>query len=426
MSKTIHFILINKLLSIFFLFASVISYCQDADSTKKNTPNVVISLPENNNIIASDTVHQNRENSLLDIEDDRGIYIITEKGKLQFRILGSVRYSAFYDFKNVPSKNSFNYYEIPTGDANIKLPNYYNNLNFSRFGFEVTRKTNNGDFFIRLEMDFSGPDNAFRIRHAYGKYKNYIIGQTWSLLTNVEILPASVDPDGPVGALAIRTPQFRVSYNLSDKLYSAFAIEYSLPDYNPPDSINVQFVQTIPNLLARFNTSGNYASFQLAGILAPITGVQDEAIKKTVFGYGLTFSGMTQMKKNDQLLFQATFGNAIAHMINPFSGSGQDMAYNASNNTFKGLSVLGGFLSYVHHWPHNISSYFSLGYATIGNRYFQNDSDFSKCYSISANAFWNVVEGLKVGVEGLFGERFNIDNTSGTATRIWILFYYDF
>lgn len=421
-----NFIFLSRSLLILFLFISSLAFGQHTDSTKKAPTNVVVSLNDNQKIIPIDTVHKNRENSLLDIGDDRGIYIITEKGKLQLRIVGSVRYSAFYDFKNVPSKNNFNYYEIPTGEANIKLPNYYNNLNFSRFGFEVTRKTNKGDFFIRLEMDFAGPNNAFRIRQAYGKYRNYIVGQTWSLLTNVEILPASVDPDGPVGALAIRTPQFRVSHKFSDKLYSAFALEYSLPDYIPPDSIDVQFVQTIPNLLARFNTSGNYGSLQLAGIVAPITGLQNEAIKKTVFGYGLSLSGMAQLKKNDELLFQATFGNAISHVINPFSGSGQDMAYNALNDTFKGLSVMGGFLSYVHHWPHDISSYFSVGYATIGNRYFQNDSDFSQCYSVSANAFWNIVEGLKVGVEGLFGERFNIDNSSGTATRIWVLFYYDF
>ena len=391
------------------------------DTTKK-----VVSVDLNQSVIPQDTNHQEVENSPLDIGENRGLYILTDNGNLQMRILGSVRFSAFYNLWDLNSDNSFDTYLIPTGSANFRLPSYYNSLNFSRFGFEVTRKTINGDFFIRLEMDFAGPDNTFRIRQAYGKYKRFLVGQTWSLLTNVQNLPTTVDPNGPVGAISIRTPQFRFSHRLSSKILAAYAIEYSLPDYTAPDSVTVIFVQTIPNLTARFNTNFKFGSAQLSAIIAPITGYQNEENKNTSFGYGLSLSGKIKLAHSDELLYQGTYGNAISHFLNPFSGNGEDMVYDPDNNQFKGLNVIGGWLSYGHHWPKRVSSYFSFGIATINNRSFQLPSDYDFSYNFSANGFWSIVEGLKVGLEVLYGERFNIDGSRGKASRIWTLFYYDF
>lgn len=392
-----------------------------ADTTKK-----VISVDLNQSVIPQDTNHQEVENSPLDIGENRGLYILADKGDLQMRILGSVRFSAFYNLWNLSSENSFNTYDIPTGDDNFRLPSYYNSLVFSRFGFEVTRKTNSGDFFIRLEMDFAGTDNTFRIRHAYAKYKNFLVGQTWSLLTNVQNLPTTVDPDGPVAAVAGRTPQFRYSHKITNNVFGAYAIEYSLPDYTAPDSVDVSFVQTIPNLTARFSANYKFGSVQLAAIVAPITGYQDQQNKNTTFGYGFTLSGKFDLAHSDKLLYQGTFGNAISHFLNPFSGSGEDMAYDPNDNEFKGLNVLGGWLSYGHHWPNRVSSYFSFGIASISNRSFQTNSDYNFSYDFSVNGFWTVVEGLKVGLEVLYGERFNIDGSRGKASRVWTLFYYDF
>ncbi len=55
------------------------------------------------------------ELSPLDITKDRGLYIITPDGKMQLRILGSVRYSILYDFVDMPVKKVYNSYYIPTG-----------------------------------------------------------------------------------------------------------------------------------------------------------------------------------------------------------------------------------------------------------------------------------------------------------------------
>ena len=66
-----------------------------------------------------------QEVSPLDIADDRGIFIQTKDGKMQLRILGSVRFSLLYDFIDYPISKTFNTYYIPTGDDNVNVPNFF-------------------------------------------------------------------------------------------------------------------------------------------------------------------------------------------------------------------------------------------------------------------------------------------------------------
>jgi len=411
---------------LIFVFISTLGYNQENADYDLDSAKVFITTPDSEQTTVQDTIDQKRENSPLDIGQDRGLYIIADEGKLQMRILGSVRFSAFYDSKNLISKNRFSTFYIPTGDENIFIGNYYNSLGFSRIGYEVTRKTTKGDFFIRIESDFAGQNNDYRIRHAYGRFRNFLIGQTWSLLTNVSSLPSTVDPSGADGSINIRTPQIRYSRNISETIKGSIALEYSLPELISPDSINITFLQTVPNVTARINGKVKFAYLQMSVIIAPITGVNPDGKKNTSFGYGMSLSGTLEMNQTNHLLFQATYGNSIAHFLNPFRNTGQDMAYDPVTSEFSGLNVAGGFLSYGHKWPKDISSYLSFGVTSITNKSFQPGSNFDFSYSISGNAFWKIVQGLRIGLEFMYGERFNIDGSRGSAGRLWALFYYDF
>lgn len=418
----------NAIIFILWIFYSLPGYSQEEakKDVGKVAQNVYMNAADDSNIILQDTSNHMTENSPLDIQAGRGIYIMADENKLQMRIMGSIRFSAFYDNRNMTSPNSFSTYLIPTGDNSYRLANYYNSLNFSRLGFEVTRKTAKGDFFTRLEMDFAGPGNTFRIRQAYGQYGHFLVGQTWSLMSNVTSLPAMVDPAGPVGAVKNRTPQMRYSKKMASGFYGSFALEYSLPEYNGTDSVDITFVQTIPNITSRFSKQGKSGSIQISTIIAPISGVDPSGTRNNSFGYGASVSGSVNLKKKDVFLFQGTYGLAISHFINPFSGQGQDMVFDPVDDKIVGLYASGAYISYGHNWPRDISSYFSFGMASVSNRNFQSGSDFDYSYGASGNAFWQIVDGLRIGLEYLYGKRINIDGTHGNADRLWALFYYDF
>ena len=80
----------------------------------------------------------------------------------------------------------------------------------------------------------------------------------------------------------------------------------------------------------------------------------------------------------------------------------------------------------MNNWFKNISSYFSFGIAPLMNRSFESANDYNFSYNFSFNGFWNISDGLRVGLEYLYGQRYNFDMTRGSANRVWALFYYDF
>lgn len=87
---------------------------------------------------------------------------------MRMRILGSLRFFIVFNNILIENKNSLGTFVIPTGNQNQSLPNYYNSLEESRLGFEITRSTDKGNVFVRIETDFAGPF-GFRLRHAYGQ-----------------------------------------------------------------------------------------------------------------------------------------------------------------------------------------------------------------------------------------------------------------
>jgi len=366
--------------------------------------------------------------SPLDITDDRGIYILTKDGNMQLRILGSVRFAINDDFVILPVQNTFNTYYIPTGDDNIKINNFNSSLGQTRLGFEVSRKLKNKNVFIRLETDFNGKDGAFRIRHAYGQIGHFLVGQTWSLFSNVSSLPAMVDGNGPTGSVTLRTAQARYSGTNKKGTNWAVAMEYSRPDLNTIDldTTGLSIVQVIPDVTARIERQGIFGAVQLSTVLTTLSIKDSNNKVSNSFGWGGQLSGTIDFKRRHQLLYQLTYGRSIAHFITTFSGTGRDFIYNPETREFEGLNSFGGFLSYGFDWTKSLKTNISAGYAELSNKEYQLGDTYKNSMSMSLDSFWTIVDGLKLGVEYVYGQRWNKDGSSGNASRISTLFYYDF
>lgn len=394
----------------------------DTDTTKK-----IISSSQRSDEFETDTLTI-EESSPLDISNDRGLYLVAPDGNMQLRILGSIRFSALYDMVEMPVKKNFNTYYIPTGESNIRQPNYYNTLNESRIGFEVKRNVGKRVVFGRLEMDFNGNNGQFRIRHAYGQIGNLLFGQTWSLFSNVSSMPATVDGNGPTGSVILRNPQIRYSNRINSHLDFAVAIEYSIPDLSTQeyDTLELETIQLVPDLTARIKRSGDFGDVQLSVVVNTIS-IKDPAHHVTnLFGYGGSLSGVFRLPEGQSITYQATYGKSISHFITTFSGTGMDAVYNSSKGRYESLYSFGGFVSYGFDYNENITSSVSMGYADIFNKNYQADDSYKNSLSLSFDAFWEIIRGARVGFEYVYGRKWNVDNESGRASRFWMLFYYDF
>ena len=367
------------------------------------------------------------EISPLDISKNRGLYIITPDKKMQLRILGSMRFSTFYDNTEMPMKSTFSTYYIP--DKNQKILNFHNSLSQTRIGFEVTRAALNHTVFIRIETDFDGIGNSYRIRHAYGQIGGFLVGKTWSLFSNVSDMPATVDKNGPTGAISPLNPQIRYGENYTNFSW-ALGLEYSEPDIYQLnyDSLNVNYstVQVFPDAIGRIGLHGAFGSIKLSLLLNSLSIKNKDLAVDNSLGYGASLSGKINITNGHKLYFQTAFGKSISHYMSIFSNTGQDAVYNPKTEKFENLYSMGSYITYGYDWNPKISTNASLGVARIHNLDFQSGDVYKNSFSASVDAFWRVIDGARIGISYLYGRRTNKDNSTQNASRIWVLYYYDF
>lgn len=374
------------------------------------------------------TDSSDNEDAPLDIGIDRGLFIQTPDHKLQLRILGSVRYLAVFDGFDLENKQAFSPLEISTETPTSPSPNYFNSLDQSRLGFEATRRTATGDIFIRLEMDFNGP-KGFQIRHAYGQYQQFTVGQTWSLFSQIALLPPMVDLDGPLGSITTRTPQIRfTTTDLLDDTKVSFSLEAVEHNYSGIDSVGLSAIQFLPNPAVRFQRSFPWGDAQVSAIVPILAGryLDDDQIQLRV-GFGLLVAAEVPVSAEGRMFGQLSIGRAITEFLGPFRGRGFDIIVEPDSATqaYSPLTVA-GFVTYQHTWQEWLMSNVSAGFATLESRAWVSPSQYQFGYSLQANTFWNVVEGARIGAEVTFGGRVDVSGASGWASRAAALFYYDF
>ena len=404
-----------------FFVGPDMSYGQVADSTR-------VFLGSD---FSLDSLHRDTtkiiEDAALDIAQDRGLFIVTPDRQMQLRILGSVRYLVVYDDRDLSSKNSLNTYQIDVGDQSQRIPNYYNGLNQSRLGFEVTRKTGKGNVFVRLETDFAGV-NGFRIRHAYGQYGRFLFGQTWSLFSNITSLPATVGFGGPVGSISVRTPQIRfTTWNVFfPGSIVTLGLEYFKPDIFVPDTIIAKSFQVIPDITARIEKSLKWGSIQLSGIVPILSGMSEEGEYVFRPGWGLSFSTVINSWAAGKWYFQGAGGQAITRFFNDLSGQGLDLLFNPETGKSHLPFAYGTYFTYEHHWTARIFSNITYGLLIFQKEDFTPDDTYYRGNNFCLNTFWSIVEGSRLGLEYIHAFRTNKDGTKGRANRVNLLFYYDF
>ncbi len=366
------------------------------------------------------------EDAALDIAQNRGIFIVSPDSKLQLRIVGSVRFLAVYDNRNLRDKNNFITFDIPTGEVNRRLPNIFNGLDQTRFGFEITRQTESGNVFVRLETDFAG-ENGFRIRHAYGQYNRFLFGQTWSLYSHITNVPATVDLNGPTGSSGVRTPQIRFSKR---KLFRGWdfsaSLEYSIPDITLPDTLTLESVQLIPDVAVRFDKNYDWGALELTGLLTILSGQNDAGDLFTTQGWGVAMSSVLNSWAQGKWYFQVNGGRGVTRYLGDMAQQGFDLIINP--DTGKGVSpfAFGSFVTYEHTWNEKTFSNFSYGVSYLEKQRISPPDAFRWGDSFRVNTFYSVVDGARFGLEWILGDRRNIDKTKGRANRFNFLVYYDF
>ena len=199
----------------------------------------------------------------------------------------------------------------------------------SRFRFTTTTDTEEGDKITGvLEFDFLVTNNGNerisnsytpRMRHAFLKYKNWTVGQTWSTFMDVGALPETVDFIGVTDATIFdRQPLVK---------YTNGAWEFALE--NPETTVTpnggggriVADDNNVPDFVARYMSKQDWGYFKVAGLLRQIKYENGTDIDGSSSAWGVSLTGKVNLDGGDD----------IRVIFNTGSGLGRYIGLNAAN-----------------------------------------------------------------------------------------------
>ncbi|MCH8106574.1 MAG: hypothetical protein IIC58_13905 [Proteobacteria bacterium] len=290
----------------------------------------------------------------------------------------------------------------------------------SRINFSATE----GDLKVYLEGDFFGGGSSelvsnsrhFRLRHAYGKWGDLLIGQTWSTFmdANWVLYPSTVDFAGPAGATFIRQSILR--WTVSDGL--DFALENPenrvtdrIDPADPKKDVN-RGRDTIPDIILRYASSGD-VSWQVAGLFQ-----QFEADGSAADGESETNIGLT-----GGVAFKTGSGSVSAK----FNANSNRYTYYGFGNP--AAVVVGNTIELIDHtsivlaWNHNYGgadnakTTVAFGQVSFDDE-FLRPTDIDTVSTIHVNYRWSPRDNVNLGVEVITADREDVNGDSGDATRI--------
>ena len=285
----------------------------------------------------------------------------------------------------------------------------------SRFFLAASRPVGDKTLSAHIEMDFLGSgqgnelvSNSYspRLRRAFMKYGNWLVGQEWSTFQNTSAIPESASflilSDGMV---FVRQPQIRYTHG-----NWMFAVEN--PNTTTLNS-GSRDENIIPDVVARYNMSGEFGNVSIAGIARQLRAdfgtAEDEA-----FGYGLSVSGRLNVGEKDDVRFNLVGGEGIGRYVGLAASRSTALD---PNGDLEAVPSYGGLIAWRH--PFGETARFSGGYSGlfIDNPDYLPDTMTSSVQSVFGAILWDVAPNVTLGTELMHGIREIESGADGSITR---------
>lgn len=354
--------------------------------------------------------------------------------KFRFGFGGYVKLDALYDFNGIGDRYAFTLSTIPTGDEPGYGPYFNMHVRETRFSFDL-RYTDAGvpmnqafvevDFFTTSLTNFAAP----RLRHAYLRWGDFLVGQTWRILTDLRTLPFIIDFAYADSLNASRAPQLRWEKRVTPWLGARVGIE--MPEeggVENPDAIAGRVSPRLPRFAGGLSLEHPWAFFSVGGSVSELRWDVPNASD----AHALTWTAVANARsfldsrKRGFLSMHASIGRGSTEStVGVFAGTEANAALRPSGSldTTLAYSLVA---SYAQRWIDPISTNISLAWARITPSEQRGATQMARTRSLHANVVWSVNEPIQTGIEYMVGERKNVDGSSGTAQRVQAMAMYSF
>jgi hypothetical protein len=360
------------------------------------------------------------------------------------KLNGFVELDATYDFsgaiEDIRGQDWATFVEFqPLDEGEFNEERLYVTARTSRVGLTTTTPTDHGNLVVRVEGDFNSPSafnysteattngTNFRIRHAYGEYAGFLVGQTWANFTDLGSLPDTVDFN-PHGAFALtRSPGVRYTANLGGPTL-AIALE------NPQSIVvNTEVEQSFtigrefdrfPDVSANFTMPLAFGHLNLRGLAFEYQGRTAAGVEDETWGWGVGASGSVKLGAADTVVWSVQGGDGIGRYM--FQTLFQGAAFVGDEiETWKAIAYHVGL---THNWSPSLRS--NLIWTQT---FFDEDDELAEAAAASpfgngaankridvafVNTFYSPVKGVELGLEYSYGRRTVFDAALSLADRL--------
>ena len=284
----------------------------------------------------------------------------------------------------------------------------------SRIGFESSTPSGKGIISTKIEADFysygSDNRNLFRLRHAYGEYDGWLVGQSWSTFMDVDDLPETVDFNGPIGAPFSRRAMVR--YAFGDATRTALI---TLAAEDPVDQFGGGSAnERVPELVARMDKTFAWGAINLRALAH-----EKRSSTQTKRGYGFAVGGNYKFGDKDSLMGQYTLVNGDVDQLYGSNG----YAVDAQTGAITFDKNQGLVIGYAHIFSDKLRGNIATGFNRGKTAQASENRTLEEAF---LNVIYSPVKDVDLGGEWIYGSRRTFRDGTGTLSRFDLMARYSF
>ncbi|RBP74119.1 DcaP family trimeric outer membrane transporter [Marinobacter nauticus] len=341
-------------------------------------------------------------------------------------IYGYARLNASYDINEDISKNtgtrSGDFSQVNTGAAEDSEASGYFGADAVQSRLGITTKLTSG-LKINLEGDFRGGASGgqLRLRHAYGQYKNWTLGRTWSNYNSFVGNTSVLEMDGVAGNAGLynRTAQVR---------YTTGGFSVALED--PKSKILDEASKNgLPTLTARYESGAGALKYSTAALIQEV-GYDDGDTDDSALGFAVF--GAARYQLTDDLSIQ---GN-----LNYTDGANGYLWRSGTNYYGEDAYLNGDSVETIAGYGANLGATFKVGPGALSVVYGLTSMDWDDAkedglnvadkHERNTNAFitykWSPLKSVTLGAEYGRYEVKKVNGDEGDANRLMFAAQYNF
>lgn len=350
--------------------------------------------------------------------------------KLSYGFGGFVNLNAILDFNGLDNYDDFTTSQIPINPSPYEDSfRFHMTARQSRLNFIVGYETPWGNLKGFVSGDFYNgnimSNSFFRLREAYLELGRVLLGQTNTTFGNPNVVPMTVDFEGPNSASTLRNPMIKYTSKVVNGWNYILALEMRGTDIRTFPNTAKPFVTT-PSFVANLYKTGEWGTVTLTGMVDITRYFDLDSTARHDIGYGGALSGIINTWGENHFSVFLVGGKGVSDFVSDLNGMNYNGVPDLTENKIVLLNSLGGFIAYTQNWSGTLSSNFIYSYLELEKSKLLNNTDFRYSQYALVNLFYAPFPHVVFGAEYIYGKLVVQDDQNGNAHRLQFLAQFNF